>query len=153
MILLKLTKKIKSTENIPVLCLCNQEQIEEKDHKNNTNSCVSNYNCNNNIKEHVHIQIRSIGINNNYNLNNSNNFVKMFIIQMMLMIILWHIIIHLIIATDVIDVLSHMQNLRKDKAVNHKSKKHLAHRIKNYLQRYCLLIALTLSIGFHLMDY
>ncbi len=42
MILLKLTKKLKSTEDIPVLCLYNQEKIqekiEEKDHKNNTNS-------------------------------------------------------------------------------------------------------------------
>jgi len=60
---------------------------------------------------------------------------------------------------DVIDVLSHMQNLRKaiyqmklrsDKTVSDKSRKMLAHRTQNYLQRYCLLIAFA---SYLLSDY
>ena len=59
----------------------------------------------------------------------------------------------------VLDVLSHMQNLRKAvyqmqirgaKAVNEKSKKVCYHRAEHYLQRYCLLIAFT---SYLLHDY
>ncbi len=59
----------------------------------------------------------------------------------------------------VLDVLSHMQNLRKAvyqmqmrgaKAVNEKSKKVCMHRAEHYLQRYCLLIAYT---SYLLHDY
>merc|ERR1712062_412319 len=59
----------------------------------------------------------------------------------------------------VLDVLSHMQNLRKAvyqmqmrgvKAVSEKTKKHCASRAQKYLRRYCLLIAFT---SYLLHDY